>query len=342
MTHNKVGNIDREIVKAALGSETFVTVGLPVYNAMPYLPEAMDSLLRQTASSFEILAIVDGATDESLEYLRSISDPRLRIIVQPNSGVTPTLNRILRECRTSWLVRQDADDISHPERIERLIAAIGQHPIAGMFYSLANYHPREKAVGKFRCSRGSPGELRNIVRSGFLLSICHSTVALNVPKTLALGGYRLGLHNEDVDLWWRMALEHDICCIPETLVGFRQSPSSISARNLAAQFVAGLYVQYQLLSHLWRLPPRSLDEIRTHLEALSPAAHFSAKERLRSFNMHLAVGKRLSAIAALASSVVASPGYVFSRICDEIFPSGNIMNGISPQRFLERKEVFWL
>jgi len=340
--HKKVANIDHEIVKAALGSESLATVGVPVYNAMPYLPEAMDSLLGQTASSFEILAIVDGATDESLAYLRSIRDPRLRIIVQPNLGITQTLNRMLRECRTPWLVRQDADDVSHPERIERLIAAIGQYPNAGMFYSLANYHPREKAVGNFRCSRGSPGELRNIVRSGYLLSICHSTVALNVPKTLALGGYRLGLHNEDVDMWWRMALKHDIHCLHEILVGFRQNPSSISARNLASQFVASLYVQYQLLSYLWKLSPRGLDEIRTHLETLSPAAEFNAKERLRTFNMHLAKGRRLSAIAAFASSVLASPGYVFGRVYDELFPSRSIMNGISPQRFFERKEVLWL
>ena len=163
-----------------------------------------------------------------------------------------------------------------------------------------------------------------------------------MSKTLALGGYRLGLHNEDTDLWWRMALEYDIFCIPEALVGFRQNPSSISARNLPAQFVAGLYVQYRLLSHLWKLPPRGLDEIRTHLESLFPAAELAAKERLRSFNMQLAKGMGLSAIAALAGSVVASPRYVFGRICDEIFPSASIMNGISPQRFLERKEVLWL
>jgi glycosyltransferase involved in cell wall biosynthesis len=124
-----------------LGLQPFVTVGLPVYNAMPYLPEAMDSLLAQTSSCFEILATVDGATDTSFEYLRSIRDPRLRILTQPNLGVTRTLNRMLRECRTSWLVRQDADDVSHATRIERLVAAIRESPDAGMFYSLANYHP---------------------------------------------------------------------------------------------------------------------------------------------------------------------------------------------------------
>src|ERR1700747_1547593 len=111
---------------------------------MPYLPEAVESLLGQSVSGFEILAIVDGATDESLAYLESVRDSRLRILVQPNRGVTATLNRMLHECRTPWLVRQDADDVSHPRRMERLISAIAEHPDAGMFYSLANYHPRER------------------------------------------------------------------------------------------------------------------------------------------------------------------------------------------------------
>jgi glycosyltransferase involved in cell wall biosynthesis len=339
--HNKVARSTHEIVKDALGSETLVTVGLPVYNAMPYLPEAMESLLGQTASSFEVLAIVDGATDESLAYLRSIRDRRLRIIEQPNVGVTRTLNRMLRECRTPWLVRQDADDVSHPQRLERLIAAISEYPDAGMFYSLANYHPKERALGRFRSSRGSPLELRSIVRSGYLLAICHPTVALHVHKTLALGGYRLGLHNEDADLWWRMALKHNIHCIPEELVGFRQNPASVSARNLANQFIAGLYVQYLLLSHLWKLGPRSIESIRMQLEALCPVAEFRAKERLRSFNMHLAERRRIAAVADFALSAMASPRYVLKRLRDE-FLSSQVMNGISPMLFLERKEALWL
>lgn len=324
-----------------MGLQSFVTVGMPVYNAMPYLPEAMDSLLAQTSSSFEILAIVDGATDSSLEYLRSIRNPRLRILTQPNLGVTRTLNRMLRECRTPWLVRQDADDVSHPTRIERLVAAIRESPDAGMFYSLANYHPRERAVGSFRCTRGTPHELRDIVRSGYLLSICHPTVALNVHKTLALGGYRLGLHNEDADLWWRMALQYDIHCIPEELVGFRQNASSVSARNLANQFVAALYIQYLLLSHLWKRSPRAIHDIRSHLEYLSPAGEFLAKQRLRRFNMRMAEGKRFAASFAFAQAVAASPGYVARRLRDEFVSSRAIANGIQPRRFLERKEALW-
>lgn len=323
-------------------TQPLITIGLPVYNAMPYLPEAIDSLFAQTDPRFEIVVIVDGATDSSLEYLRSIRDPRLRILTQSNQGVAATLNRILHECRTPWLVRQDADDVSHPGRIARLQSVIESTPQAGMFYSLANYHPRGLAVGAFRSTRGTPQQLRNIVRDGYLLSICHATVALNVEKSRALGGYRIGLHNEDADLWWRMALEHEIHCIPEELVGFRQNESSVSARHLSAQMVGALYVQYLLLSHLTRRLPQSYAAICRQLEALLSPASLRAKERLRQFNIQLAKKKYLRAAAAFAASVAASPGQVFERLRDEFAPGGPIRNGLSPHLFLDHKEALWL
>ena len=327
--------------ETALDTKPLITVGLPVYNAMPYLPEAMESLLAQTSRRFEILAIVDGATDASLEYLRSIRDERLRILTQTNQGVAATLNRLLAECRTPWLVRQDADDVSHPERIGRLMEAIAAAPEAGMFYSLANYHPRGQSVGRFRCSRGTPGELRAIVTDGYLLSICHPTVALHVEKTRALGGYRLGLHNEDADLWWRMALAHSIHCIPEELVGFRQNATSVSARHLQEQMTAALYVQYLLLSHLTKRAPRPFDAIREQLGQLLGPTRLRAKERLRSVNMALAQGRFLRAGAAFAASALASPGYVLERLRDEFAPAGRIVNGIAPRIFFEQQEALW-
>src|ERR1700752_583483 len=273
--------------RKTVSNPPLLTVGLPVYNGMPFLPEAMDSLLNQECGIFEILVIVDGSTDASLEYLRSVPDPRLRILTQSNQGVTETLNRMLRECRTPWLVRQDADDVSHPLRIARLLSAIDATPEAGMFYSLANYHPRGRAAGSFRCSRGTPQQLRGAVRRGYLLSICHSTVALNVEKTLSLGGYRVGLHNEDADLWWRMALEYDVQCIPEELVGFRQNTNSMSSQHLAAQMLASLYVQYLLVSHLTHRVPQSFSRIQHQLEKFVSPAKFRAKGCLRGVNMHL-------------------------------------------------------
>lgn len=328
-------------------TRALITVGMPVCNAMPWLTEAMESLFAQTVSDFEILAIVDGGTDGSAAYLRDLVEsrrasrgPRLRVPEQANAGVTATLNRMLREAKTPWLMRQDADDVSYPTRMERLLEAIGKYPDAGLIYSLANYHPRERCAGRFRCSRGTPQELRSIVESGYLLSICHSTVALNVEKARQAGEYRMDIHAEDADLWWRMALRHEIQFLPEALVGFRLNEESVSTRNLEQQQLAGLYVQYLLLSELWELEPRPLADVtHTLLDFLRPSC-IAAKESLRRFNMRLAQGKWLHALAALARAVQESPRYVLDRVRDEWSTAG-IANGVAPGLFLERKEALW-
>jgi len=321
--------------------KTILTVGMPVCNAMPWLPEAIESLLQQTASAFEILAIVDGGSDDSLAYLRSVSDGRLRVLVQENAGVTATLNRMLREARTPWLVRQDADDVSYPRRMERLLGAIEAHPDAGLIYSLADYHPRERCAGRFRCSRGTPAELRSIVESGYLLSICHSTVALHAGKALAAGGYRMDLHAEDADLWWRMTRRYEIHFLPEVLVGFRQNAGSVSTRNLEKQELAGLYVQYLLLSELWDYAPRPLEQVAQTLQGFLRPSGVRAKEQLRRFNMERADGRRAQGLAALARAFCESPAYVMGRLRDE-FRHGAIANGVAPRLFEERKEALWL
>src|SRR5271154_5257150 len=321
--------------------QSSLTVGLPVYNAMPFLPEAIESLLQQTVSDFNILAIVDGGDDGSLEYLQSIQDNRLRVLCQQNQGLTATLNRMLRETATGWLIRQDADDISYPTRIERIRESIAKYPDAGMFYSPAKYHPTKRSLGFFRCSRGSPQELRRIVKSGYLLSICHPSVILNVEKTLAIGGYRDLPYAEDADLWWRMALRYDIHLLPEALIGFRQNASSVSSRNSHKQELQGLYIQYLLLSHLSNQEALPLGQISPILEANISSSQLEAKQELRHLNMHLAEKCYGGAFAALARCVLASPAYLLRRLMDELLPLKPIMNGISPDLFYRRKESFW-
>jgi glycosyltransferase involved in cell wall biosynthesis len=317
-----------------------ITVGIPVYNAMPWLPQCMDSLFSQSFTNFAILAIVDGATDGSSEYLLSLRDPRLRVLVQPNAGVTGTLNRMLREVQTPWLVRQDADDVSYPQRLERLVEFIGRYPDAGMFYSFADYYPVHKSRGRFRCSRGTASALRKIVERGYVPSICHPSAALHVERTIQAGGYRLDLPAEDADLWWRMALAWNVHCIPEVLVGFRQNAGSVSSRQFETQEIAGLYVQYLLLSHLWNLTPLSFPAVRPEIEKLAGSAQLRAKHRLRAMNLRFSEQRPIAGIFSFLEALAASPSYVARRIKDEFFP-GSIMNGISPELFHQRKDVLW-
>jgi glycosyltransferase involved in cell wall biosynthesis len=308
---------------------------------MPYLKETMESLFAQTVQDFKILAIVEDCADGSVEYMETLRDPRLRIIRQPKTSLVRALNQMLRECDTPWFIRQDTDDVSYPNRFERLLHWIEKKPDAGMFYSLAEYYPRDQCVGQFRCTRGTPEELRKIVKSGYLLSVCHPTVALNVDKVLAIGGYNEKLHEEDIELWWRMTMRYDIQYIPEVLVGYRQHSSSLTTNNLVLSNVEGLYVQYLLLSHLYGLTPQPLEAVREALTSFAPMRDLSAKEKLRKMNIALSAKRYPAAVVAAVQSFLTSPKYFTKRILDEFQSGGPITNGISPNLYLQRKAEFW-
>jgi glycosyltransferase involved in cell wall biosynthesis len=319
-----------------------LTVGLPVRNAMPYLRQTVECLLSQTSTEFKVLAVVEDCDDGSIEYLASVKDERLRTIVDKQPGLIPTLNRILREVDTPWLMRQDADDVPYPRRVERTLEYIAKFPNAGMFYSIAEYYPPERSVGVFRASRGTPAELKAIVQSGYLLSFCHSAATLNVQKILDVGGYRETLaHAEDADLWWRIALAYDIEIIPEILVGYRQHDGQATTQAIRQNFIDLLYVQYLLLSRLRNRSPLSKEEVRPLLERFVSARQVTAKLKLRQVNIRSANRDLVGAIASGIGAMAASPNLVWERLCDEVLRNRPVMNGINPEVFEREKSRFW-
>lgn len=317
-----------------------ITVGLPVYNAMPFLPETVESLLGQRERAFDLLIVDDGSTDGSADYLRALRDPRVRVITQRNRGLTATLNRMLHEVNTPWLVRHDADDIAYSDRTRHILASIAEHPEAGMFYSLADYYSDGKRFGRFRTTRGSPGMLRELTQAGYLLSVCHPTVTLNVDKAVACGGYRFDLRIEDIDLWWRMALAHDIHLISEVDVGVRHNFRSSSARDLSYQVRNTLYVQYLLLAHLHQREPLPYESVKESLAGIVNTRTLRFRTEMRSANASAGERSYRAAIGHFARAFCASPRAFVSRILYEIHRDKSVRQGERPDVLL-RKSSLW-
>jgi glycosyltransferase involved in cell wall biosynthesis len=120
----------------ALSDAPLVTVIICVYNAGEYLRESVLSVLNQTYRELEILIIDDGSTDGCVRALHDMltADSRVRIIYQPNGGKPAAMNRALDEMRGDFYVINDADDLSHPRRIERQLQCFVEHPsVAAVF-----------------------------------------------------------------------------------------------------------------------------------------------------------------------------------------------------------------
>ncbi len=109
-----------------------VSVLMPVYNAAPYLGEAIDSILGQTYADFEFIILNDGSTDASASIVDSYQDTRIKHISnKTNAGLVATLNAGIDLAQGEYIARMDADDTSLPERFAKQVAFMDRHPEVG-------------------------------------------------------------------------------------------------------------------------------------------------------------------------------------------------------------------
>ena len=110
-------------VRPSYSVVTTVTIGIPFLNARPYLADAVRSVFAQTFADWELILLDDGSTDGCAEIVNGITDPRVRLVSDGvNRGLVARLNQIAGLARGKYIARMDADDLMHPERLERQVA----------------------------------------------------------------------------------------------------------------------------------------------------------------------------------------------------------------------------
>lgn len=207
-----------------------VSVLLPAYNAAPYLREAIDGIRAQTLADWELIVIDDGSTDGTPAILAGCDDPRLIVIRQANAGVSAALNAGLARARGRYLARQDADDISHPERLARLAAFLDAHPeidLVGSTFTAIAPDGSELYTARLMTQ---PLAIRRFLLAGNCLF--HPGVMIRAVRLRAMNGYRLDArHVEDYDLWIRLGPVPRLAALPLPLVRYRVHPDNVSARH---------------------------------------------------------------------------------------------------------------
>lgn len=112
-----------------------VTVIVPSYNAGSDLKVAIESIIYQNYKELEILVVDDGSTDNSTDFILELNDSRIRLIKQNNGGKSVAMNRAIWEAKGKYMMLQDADDISYPNRVSELISEMELFPQVGMVFS---------------------------------------------------------------------------------------------------------------------------------------------------------------------------------------------------------------
>ncbi|MGX9519176.1 glycosyltransferase family 2 protein [Vibrio mediterranei] len=216
-----------------------LAVIVPIFNAEEYLEKAIDSILNQSYSNFELIAIDDGSTDRSLDILKGIQrkDSRVRVVSRENRGLVSTLNEGLSlvSSDVEYVARMDADDISKPSRFEEQMSFLKSNQDIAVLGTSYEYIDMNDNVVKIRILPTNKHLLK--VLAIFGSPLCHPSVMFNF-KILGEDLYYEEAYSscEDLELWLRLiGRGYTISNITSPLFRYRLLASSISSKNGSKQ-----------------------------------------------------------------------------------------------------------
>jgi glycosyltransferase involved in cell wall biosynthesis len=196
------------------------SIGLPCYNAAATLPATIRSIVAQTCSDWELVAVDDGSTDGTGALLAGIEDSRVRAICDPvNRGLPYRLNQTVREARGKYFVRMDADDLMFPDRLERQLVELEAHPDANIVGGgMVCIDMKDEPLTQ----RFAPTDVRDPYRILAGEVVYHPTVA-GSAEWFKKNPYSEELsRSEDFELWARNAGSLTIRNVQAPLIFYRE------------------------------------------------------------------------------------------------------------------------
>lgn len=185
------------------------SVVIPLYNKADYILRAINSVVKQSYSDFELIVVNDGSTDNSLSVISCVDDTRLKVLNQKNQGVSVARNNGAELSASDFLCFLDADDEWDSDHLEKIENLISRYPDAG-FYA-TGHKVKEGSIVNNAPSYFSSG-FQGYVEDFFYISLSgsianSSKVAICKKKFFEAGGFPVGVEvGEDLFLWIRLAL----------------------------------------------------------------------------------------------------------------------------------------
>lgn len=214
-----------------------VSVVIPAYNAMRYLPQTVRSVLEQTFKDFELLIVDDGSTDDFCDWAGRLSDKRIRVLQQKNLGAGAARNAGLLKARGRYVAFLDADDIWLPTKLEKQVADLEARPEVGLTHTSISYIDAQG--NKFRKDLKAHGRgdvWRHIVSfNPYYLVHCGSTPLIRRECFDVVGTFNTELKfSQDWEMWIRIARRYDFSVIQEPLVLYRRHGQNMSKSYVSA------------------------------------------------------------------------------------------------------------
>jgi glycosyltransferase involved in cell wall biosynthesis len=199
-----------------------VSVVIPAYNSMEYLPATIASVLEQTFTDFELLIINDGSTDDLVAWAAHITDPRVRLISQDNQGVSVARNRGITASQGKYIAFLDADDLWEPTKLEKQVRCFENDPEVGLVDTCIFFADEQGNRGGVGGGLYESGNVWTEILQRNLLW-CGSTPLVRRDCFETVGLFDTDLRSaEDWHMWTRIASRFSFAIIKEPLVYYRQ------------------------------------------------------------------------------------------------------------------------
>ncbi|HEY9770128.1 MAG TPA: glycosyltransferase family A protein [Coleofasciculaceae cyanobacterium] len=212
-----------------------ISIIIPAYNAMTYLPETMATVLSQTFADFEVIVVNDGSSDKTEKWVSQITDPRVKLICHTtNQGLAAARNTGIGYAQGKYLAFLDADDLWESTKLEKQVHCLEENPAVGLVYTWsALINEQGIRTGRVFKSHAEGNVWKTLI--GYNIVWCGSVAMVRRSCFEAVGMFDQNLRSfvEDWDMWLRIASVYPFKVIKETLVYYRQSSTSAS-RNWQA------------------------------------------------------------------------------------------------------------
>lgn len=285
---------------------------MTIYNAGPYLKEAIDSIVSQTFTDWELIAIENGSSDESPEILAGYRDERIRgFFLTENIGRTAALREAFDRSRGEYIAILDADDLSHPERLAEQVECLDRQSDVGLVGSWVEYiNEQSEVTGEFKPSIGHD-ELYDAL--GWMNPFVHSSILYRAGLARQTGGYPAAyLYAQDKALILNIAKVSRLAMIGKSLCRFRDIGSGITRSP-----------EYRMT-----IATEGLLLLKQTARDLSLSKKALKQNKLRQAVSHL----KLGAVFLGKWDILNGLKYIFSGLLKD--PSGLWRNGIVNKRLI--------
>lgn len=269
-----------------------VSVAMAAYNSERFLAEAIESVLAQTHSDFELIIVDDGSKDRTAEILAHYAarDSRIVVLHQENQGIAGACNRAIFAARNELVSKIDSDDRMLPNRLERQIEFLQQHPeitVASSYYYMIDV--RGKRIGSSGMGYADGTADARAANPLNVVWIHNTTVMMRKSDILELGGYsrECTRGEEDRDLWGRLLTAGKIIkCQPEFLTEYRLHSGAFTAKHAVVTLRALRFVETNIVRRLQGEAELSMEEFDRQARALSLWDRFHERRTLVSFGYY--------------------------------------------------------